>query len=401
MSKLAARLKSDDIGATAIIFALVVVAIIGIVGLAFDMQRMATTDVRLQSALDASALAGARTLEDSSRTDAQIKQVVQDAFSANMLTGHKDVVCATPNVDIDRVQGRVKVDSDCELKTTVANIVGVEKMSLTNESAARAAITKLDVALMLDVSGSMGGSKLDDLKAAAGDAIDTLITGTAGERVRIGFNSYSTSVNPGDYLKSLLDIPYGLLKKQKCVSERVGPNALTDAAPGPAAWLGHKATDCPKSSIEPLTSDADMLKSEINKFKSGGTTAGHLGVAWAWYIISPEWADVWPEASRPHEYDEENTLKSVILMTDGEFNAVYHKPLGDSSTQAVNLCNAMRDKNIIIYAVVFDTKSKSARDTMKACAGDEDRYFEAKNGSELKAAYQKIASQLTNLSLTE
>lgn len=394
------KLRSDEQGNVAIIFALVAAALLIVGGMALDMQRSVSTESRLQSSIDTAALAGARKLEDASATDPQITKIATDTFNANMLTGHKGVECDVFDVDINRDKGLVHVSAECEFKTTFAGLIKVDKIEMSDRATARAALTKLDVALMLDVSGSMKGSKLKDLKTAAEDAIDVLITDTTGERVRVAFNSYSTSVNPGDYLKSLVDLPYGLLKKQKCVSERVGPNALTDAVPGPSAWIGHKATDCPDSSIEPLTSNSDLLKSEIDKFKANGTTAGHLGVAWAWYLISPEWSDVWPAASKPHGYDEPNTLKSVILMTDGEFNNVYHKPLGDSSTQAVNLCDAMRSKNIIVYAVAFDAPKK-AKDTLKACAGDDSRFFDAKNGNELQAAYLEIASQLSSLSLTE
>ena len=397
MANRLSRLRGDERGASAIIFSLMAVALLVVVGMALDLQRVVSTQTRLQAALDAAALAGARTLEDASASDQVIIKIATDTFDANMMTGHGDVGCLVSDVQIDRASGLVHVDGDCNLPTTFASLVKMDEVEMNDRATARAAITKLDVALMLDVSGSMKGKKLKDLKIAASDAIDTLITDRSGDRVRIAFNTYATSVNAGAYAGEVMDLPKG--SKKTCVSERTGDEAYTDAAPGKGAWLGKAASACPKSSVEPLTADAGKLKAEIDKLKTEVSTAGHLGVAWAWYLISPEWSGIWPAASRPHDYAEPNTLKVVILMTDGEFNKEYGGP--DSEDQAVALCANMRSEGILVYSILFDTKLESARTTMSNCAGDASRYFEAGNGKELGAAYQAIASQLTNLSLTE
>ncbi|MGB3626133.1 MAG: pilus assembly protein TadG-related protein, partial [Henriciella sp.] len=253
--------KSDERGVAAILFAIMAVMVLVIVGFAIDLQRGVSTDTRMQSALDAAALAGARTLENASATDAEIIAVAQSAFAANFATGHSDVNCTAANVSIDRDQGRVFVDADCSLPTTFASLVKVNQMDLNDRATARAAITELDVAFMLDVSGSMKGSKLAELKTAANDAIDLLITPRSGDRVRVAFNTYSTSVNAGAYGDQVVDLPAGKKKKKKlCVSERKGAWAWKDDKPGKNKWLGTEATSCPKSSVEPLTSDAAKLK---------------------------------------------------------------------------------------------------------------------------------------------
>lgn len=391
--------KSDQRGAAAMLFAIMAVMVLVIVGFALDMQRGISADTRMQSALDAAALAGAKTLENATATDAEIIMVARAAFAANLATGHTDVTCSSANVSIDRDQGRVLVDADCSLPTTFPSLVKVNQMDLKDRATARAAITELDVAFMLDVSGSMKGKKLAELKSAANDAIDLLITPSSGDRVRVAFNTYSTSVNAGAYADDVTDLPAPKGKKT-CVSERKGAWAWKDDKPGKNKWLGTEATSCPKSSVEPLTSNAAKLKAEINKLSADGMTAGHLGVAWAWYLISPDWDDIWPAASKPHAYGAPHTKKAVILMTDGEFNTVYEKIQGNSAQQARKLCDNMRDEGILVYAVAFEAPS-SAQKVLKDCAGSDARYFEASDGDELKAAYRSIASQLTNLSLTE
>lgn len=390
---------ANERGAAAMIFALMAVVLVVLAGLALDLQRGVGADSRLQASLDASALAAAKALEDSSLSDGDITAIAEQAFAVNLASGASDLECQQLSVRIDRASGQVFTHADCNLPTTVGGLVQVNSISVKEASTARAATTKLDVAMMLDVSGSMKGDKLRDLKDAASDAIDMLINDRTGERVRVGFNTYSTSVNAGAYLTSVVD-PSGRGPRTSCVSERTGSWAWRDEAPGRDRWLGTDASSCPASSIEPLTGDAGRLKREIAKFRADGMTAGHIGVAWAWYLISPEWASVWPAASRPHDYGAPHTKKAVILMTDGEFNTEYARGQGNSAAQAKKLCRKMRDEGIIVYAVAFEAPWQAKR-TLEDCAGGEGRYFEAENGEELKAAYRAIASQLSNLALTE
>ena len=55
-------------------------------------------------------------------------------------------------------------------------------------------------------------------------------------------------------------------------------------------------TDTEVNSIQPLTNDTAMLKRRIDKLQTGGSTAGHLGTAWAWYLLSPNWNTVLQQA---------------------------------------------------------------------------------------------------------
>ena len=71
--------------------------------------------------------------------------------------------------------------SDSTVSTMSAGVsASVQPVAITIGQP-RAAITKLDVAMMLDVSGSMKGDKLRDLKDAASDAIDMLVNDRTGD----------------------------------------------------------------------------------------------------------------------------------------------------------------------------------------------------------------------------
>ncbi|MEL7043212.1 MAG: TadE/TadG family protein [Pseudomonadota bacterium] len=390
-------------GNVAIFFALALVPLLLIVALSIDSSRQLTAGRHLQSAIDAASLAGARAMEDASKTDAEIEAIAKSSFLANLDTTHDDVNCADATVMVNRGAGTVQVTSDCTIPTMFGESLTPDTMEVANGAIAKANVTKLDLALMLDVSGSMAGQKLTDLKSAAKTAAQTLITPATGDRVRVSFVSYSTSVNAGAYGNAALGRPEnddsdgdGLDKV--CVSERTGAAAWNDDEPELGKWVGDDATSCPDSSLLPLTSNLSTFETEIDKLVADGWTAGHLGVAWSWYLISPEWKDIWPQASEPVPYSDPQTVKAVILMTDGQFNRVYDTSMGNSSEQAKKMCDEMRDGSVIVYAVAFQAPS-TAKATLQDCAGDASRFFDADNGQELLDAYAAIASQLSALTL--
>jgi hypothetical protein len=65
-----------------------------------------------------------------------------------------------------------------------------------------------------------------------------------------------------------------------------------------------------------------MLRDHIDSFQENGGTAGHIGIAGAWYTISPKWYDVWP-SHNAHDYGVGTNIKAVVLMTDGDYNTDY------------------------------------------------------------------------------
>ena len=162
----------------------------------------------------------------------------------------------------------------------------------------------------------------------------------------------------------------------KCVTERIGNDAYTDAAPvGTSTYVGKgyfgtntdtscgvaNYTDDEVNSIYPLTNDTATLKRRIDKLDTAGSTAGHLGTAWAWYLLSPKWNTVFqqafPTSSPAAPYSDLTVLnakgqpklrKIAVLMTDGDYNINYCKGVeakNSDQTPDIN-CNSENDKSL-------------------------------------------------------
>jgi Flp pilus assembly protein TadG len=219
-----------------------------------------------------------------------------------------------------------------------------------------------------------------------------------------------------------------------CVTERVGANVATDAAPSvtpvgtryqPSSGSGN---DCVDSAIVPLTSDKSLLHTKINALSANGSTAGQIGTAWGWYMLSPNFASLWPADSQPAAYGTPKLLKVAIIMTDGDFNTIYNNGViaqdsgsgsggsnykinqngtnGSGFTQAKNLCAAMKapapGPNIEIYTVGLGLSGSSAAvDFLSKCATSSSHMYLPNSGTELQDAFHDIAQKISKLRLTK
>jgi Flp pilus assembly protein TadG len=384
-------------GATAMIYAICLLPVLAGLGLTLDLSRVAAAQTRVQSALDAAVLASTRDMVNAELSDAQVTQRARDYFFADLQTANLSVVCAVPGVVLDRKEFDIEMTGNCDMPTTLMAIVGTDKLYIHETATAMANVTTLDLGMMLDISGSMSGAKLDALKASAKTAISTLITPETGTRVRIGLAPYSTAVNVDPFGTEVFGAAGA---GQTCASERTGAKSAMDVAPGMGQWIETAAIVCPASAILPITHEVATLNTAIDALVADGATAGHLGIAWAWYLIAPEWKTVWPGESAPLAYDDARAIKALILMSDGEFNTQYDSALGTSDEQARAMCDEIRKENILVFSVAFQAPP-TGEDVLRYCASEPGAFFNADSTEQLGEAYKSIASTLSELRLTD
>jgi Flp pilus assembly protein TadG len=385
------RFITDRRGNVAMLFALSAFVLIGFVGAALDFSRVMTLRMAAQNALDAATLAAAELQSRGGASNADLQRVAVAMFDANM-SNAADHVCAAPAITRDAASGRVSIDMSCDMPTSLSGLLGFPRLTFATASTVEYARAKLDVALMLDVTGSMSGQKIRDLKSAAKLLVDTVVDPSGdGEDVRVALAPFSASVNAGAYFRRATGAAAG----GNCVTERTGREAYTDSAPRAGAYSAVGPANCPSAAILPLDNDPDDVKRRIDSFTAGGMTAGHLGIAWARYLVAPTWSGVWPADSEPLPYNQPQAVKAVVLMTDGQFNTQY-SALGSSAQQAKRHCDALKADGVIVYAVAFQAGG-AAEALLEDCATSPDTYFRTSSGTALRDAYRQIGLQLRKL----
>ena len=116
----------------------------------------------------------------------------------------------------------------------------------------------------------------------------------------------------------------------------------------------------------------------------------------------------------------------MVFMTDGvnttPSNSTWHKSsytaynflirdqLGTTSAAQSELnqdartstvCTRIKNAGIRVYSILLMENSTRAKDLMRGCATDTSLYFESPTSGQLKAVFQAIAQDLSNLRLSQ
>ena len=411
-------LRDDERGATAMIFAISLFALVMMLGIAVDVARAIHTKTKISNALDGAALAAAKSLHDGSMSIADITALARRYFDTNVMLDFGTI--SDFQATIDRDNSTVRLVATADVPTTFARVGGFDRVTFPTTSAAAFDPKDIELGLSLDVTGSMCNpcTKIEDLRTAASDMVDILIPSgkTTSNKVRLALAPFAAGVNAGRYAVPATN----KRASDTCAFERDGANQATDAAPSAGGFLKvagdrgvvDRRDNCPTSAeVTALSDDNAALKLAIGRLRSGGSTAGHLGTAWAWYLVSPEWSSLWPVASRPVAYGDKKTIKAVVLMTDGVYNTFGGQcdrncsntsaQARDSQDVARRLCQGMKDKNVKVYSIGFKLDDPRAENVLRDCASSAVTFYRAESGEQLRQAFRQIAEDLLRLRLAQ
>lgn len=431
------RFAEETDGSIAILFALILVGLCLFVGGAVDLGRWLSAKHQTIAAADAAVLAGARMLQLDGEDVAGARAAAQNYYRENT-KGRSGVVDDTVVFDAVDDGTAFAASGDAYLQTTFLNFAHIPKLRIAVPSKAvlRAggnANEAVEISMMLDVTGSMAGSKITDLKKAATDLVEIVISDAANYNpVRVAIVPFAEGVRlpstanakargtPLDFITLGSGKSKATYYKTECVVERKGANKYTDVAPGTGNYVMTLMDNDGKCGLPagdelmPLTNDKTALKTRINGLVLSGMTAGQIGTAWAWYTLSPEWNSLWAASAAASAYGS-GPRKIAILMTDGEYNLQYDTNgvstgstsagsavNGDSATQARAVCTAMKAKDITVYTVGFALGANTtAISTLNQCATNPSMAYTPDNGAELQQAFRDIALKINQLYLTQ
>ncbi len=422
------RARGGNVG---VVFGMLSVPILMCAGGAVDYHLAHQTQTTMQKATDAAILAA---MSARSLTDAQRAQQAAAIFATNVASS-PIASKITPQVNV--AQGAGAIVAQVAMPTTLLRVVGITDIPIKVQSRARSFGKKIEMALMTDVTGSMseatgGAVKLDGLKLAARDLLDIILPDDAPpEAARVALIPFANYVNAGPLAPEVTSLSPTRINSGKteylipCVTERTGKDAATDAAPAPASWIGAAAPGkssgnygaegvCNRSNggsgsgnnnllpaVMGLTESKSALLATIDSYTPSGSTAGHLGTAWAWYALSPNWNSIWKLDRAITSYTDPGTAKVAVLMTDGEYNTQYSNTA--SAQQALDLCTGMKSAGITVYTVGFGMSTANATDiaamaTLGQCATSKDTFFVAYDGEALRKVFTEIGGKISSQS---
>jgi Flp pilus assembly protein TadG len=437
-------------GNTGLIFALSAVPLILGAGAAIDMVRFNQTHATVQNATDAAALAGisGRTL-----TDAEVENVALEYITANgvltsldgapVISAHRDPATGTFKV---RIQGGVK--------TTLMALMGRDSMALDVQSETAIGSSLLEVALVLDNTGSMADEgRMTALKSVSRKMVQDIFSNRpSGSTVRIGLVPFSHYVNVGmaNRNQPWISVPPDSTGSGSCIADLSSPlpvgcswakgtytsdgNVLTfdyakcattdmhlcvnlewsnswhgcvgsrsgglDTSVGSTAvrYDGLLGIGC-SSEIVDLTDDEAVVTAAIDAMGTYGETYVAPGLLWGWNVLTPE--APFSAAATDSVRAAQSGSRALVLMTDGENTRSPSYPYHDGSDRAVadsktkTLCENIKAEGITVYTVAFKVSDSNNLAMLRDCASSPDAAFDASDDAGLAAAFESIGNTLS------
>jgi Flp pilus assembly protein TadG len=434
----------EDGGLT--VFALVVfLAMLLVGGIAVDMMRTEHERVRMQNATDRAVVAATMLRSNGGRTPGEI---VDGYLRAEGLEGHVQDRVVINDLGYSR---QVTAAPVAHVPSLMMQLLGVQDVTVATPAQATEAIARVDfeLVLVLDVSGSMAwDDRIGTMRAAAGDFARAILADTIPGQVAISIVPYSTDVRlPPEVLNALpdlrpaenaqswdIDAQGWPIYTNGSLTYHTDPSCIdlrnwaavgaTTASLFTAPWTRRYCIERSNTSFQ--TPQAQVLMTDLNEIL---TYLDGMGPTWGTHIdlgvttgallfdpglrpaftsfVPPEMVDT-PLAGRPFGPSRPNTVRAMILMTDGA-NCCYHT--GDPATRWIEpaehdmataeVCRDLRDQGVAIYAVAFLAAERGVQ-LMSDCASSPNHFFNTDSAG-LLDAFQAIHRhiQVQSLRLTQ
>ena len=186
----------DSRGSVAILFGLAVIPIVIGIGVAVDYGRALLMRERMQEALDAATLAVGSW---PGLSTAQQQAKAQEYFNANLPASNQ--LGSVSPLSLSTSGNSIIVSVSGSVPTTFMRLANVDHMNVGVSTTVVVGMGTAEVAIVLDNSGSMAGSKLSSLKTAASNLVDTLFTAAQNsdetDPIKIAIVPFAASVNVG------------------------------------------------------------------------------------------------------------------------------------------------------------------------------------------------------------
>lgn len=391
-----ARFVNDTRGNFSVLTAVLIIPLVISAGGAVDFSRTVAAKTKLQAAVDSAALILAHDARNSTvpQLQARAEELVGQMFGAS--TGG---LASLKSVTLTRNDKTIRIAAAAQAPTSALKMAGMSAMDMNVASESAYGTRKIEVALVLDNTGSMAGAKITELRKAAKNLVTTLQgVQTDPGSVKIGLVPFTTQVRFDTTLKdsAWLDFAtYGVAKASwgGCVTDRSQPYDVTDA--GPALVPAVNCAAGTLSRVVPLSTNFDALRTSIDGMTAGGNTNITIGLSWGMAALST--AEPLAGAAPDGSPDVE---KFMIVLTDGDNTQnrwSTSKVSIDNRTRAACDTAKTASRGIKLYTIrVLDGDANLLRD----CASNASMFYDVKAASDLDAVFRKIAQEIAAIRIT-
>lgn len=507
-----ARFRREEAGAIAVTYAVGGAFLVGLAFAGIDLSRVAVARNQLQDALDSATLAAGGTRS----TDANVLNAMGQKYMAAALGGNTTL----KNMTSSFTPGDKKVigSASADVEPIVMGLVTGSDIHITaHAEVVRGQDQIVELALVLDTTGSMAGSKIATLRVAAAGLVTSVFNATDTGTVKVALVPFAQHVNmgiasrnqpwavvPADEHYWVPDIHTPSCSHEVCTGTEDYTCQVPDYGPGTCNgsnptygtctgyndgvpytyscqtgstpttyscqvqtgshngtctrrtgchdenypvcpppvdngyWVDHHFYGCYGSppypdnvsdnnanrkyhglmdvtcSTEaiPLTANSSAVVAAINAFTASGETYIPAGLAWGFNMLTKP-----QPMTEALAYDTTGPnikpRKILVLMTDGaNTKQMNHNdprgphtvdvfPAPEADQYTTELCNNIKAKGIEVYTVAFEiSNNTAATNLVKACATDNDHFFNATSQSALLDAFEQIAQSIQNLRIS-
>ncbi|MBG3878395.1 hypothetical protein FVW20_15595 [Desulfovibrio oxamicus] len=399
----------------AMLMAVLLPVVLGLAGLGIDSGMLYLAHNRLQGAVDAAALAGSLELPYDPQLD---KGLVKGAVNQYMAANYPAAVLkgVTPGTE----ERSVTVKAEATVATIFMGALGIG--STTVRAQATAGYNNLEVVFVIDNTGSMKGTAIQQANAAATQLAELIMPEGMETSVKVGLVPFRGKVHIPAGVDGLPDgcrnadgtlAPSWILEEYKQTKYRYPTGSSLNVPKGTCGSIPR---------VQGLTGDRATIVSAIAEQDALGDASGTViseGIKWGRHVLTPE-------APFTQGSSNKDMRKVMIVLTDGDTEdgkcggnfAVSYTPnaywtnayygMFDMATHCENggkLNAAMlseaqiaKEKGIEIFAIRYGDSDSTDISLMKAIAsskaGTDDHYYNAPSAYDLEEVFKKVGRQL-------
>jgi Flp pilus assembly protein TadG len=400
------RIKTDERGSVAIAFGLSLTAILACSGVAMDYSRASNAKTSLQSALDSAVLqAGKSVLATGQKvTVAEIRRSMRNYLSA-------DDAALVKTIEVVQTGTKLEVKASSSVKSLFGTFTGQEKIPVMAQASIPIGSTRLEIALVLDSTGSMNNlGKMAALKVAANELVDTVSAAkTAGSEVAFAVVPFASQVRlpVNNVNASWMDFRSGQLNAAEnaikatwngCVMDRDKPynTSKTKPTPGKPEEAYPAVQTCKWSNLQPISgldTNIAAVKGRIDALIPDGNTNTTIGLAWGNNVLTPG-----SPMGDGSSTVAGRAIRMMVFLTDGlNTEDRFAQTPAQMDADMRELCRNSKAGNIRIFTIrVIEGNEPLLQD----CASNPGDYYRVDNAAGLYSAFREIASKMTKLRLS-